>query len=174
MSESSEDSARPAKRARLDHNAAPSLSSVPVPQAAPRAPEAAIDEDLEREVRAGIREYVCPSNLGFRGVLKQRYTDFLVNEIGQDGVVVHLRSLEMPRREKKAGDERDEKTLAEEEKVKKVVVKKEVEEEIRRARDDARNVQVKVEDMSDQKDMKMKLEEDVQEEIRQALEEEVC
>lgn len=52
-------------------------------------------------MRAGITEYVCPDNLGFTGVLKQRYTDFLVNEIGLDGEVVHLRSTEVQRREGK-------------------------------------------------------------------------
>lgn len=69
----SEDSSRPAKRAKIDDSSA-------------------INADLEREVRAGITEYVCPDNLGFKGVLKQRYTDFLVNEIGLDGQVLHLTS----------------------------------------------------------------------------------
>ncbi|EDU43379.1 conserved hypothetical protein [Pyrenophora tritici-repentis Pt-1C-BFP] len=73
MSRMSEDSSRPAKRAKIDDSSA-------------------IDADLEREVRAGITEYVCPDNLGFKGVLKQRYTDFLVNEIGLDGQVLHLTS----------------------------------------------------------------------------------
>jgi tRNA pseudouridine13 synthase len=89
MSDHADDSARPAKRARLDDNA-PTLSSAPAPQP---------DTDLEREVRAGITEYVCPDNLGFTGVLKQRYTDFLVNEIGLDGRVLRLRSMAVPKRE---------------------------------------------------------------------------
>jgi tRNA pseudouridine13 synthase len=93
MSDPSDIDARPAKRARLDHSTAPSLST------APAAPQFAIDEDLEREVRAGITEYVCPDNLGFTGVLKQRYTDFLVNEIGLDGVVLHLRDMDVPQTE---------------------------------------------------------------------------
>jgi hypothetical protein len=101
MSDHADDSARPAKRARLDDNGAPSLSSAPAPQAAAIAPTAAIDADLEREVRAGITEYVCPDNLGFTGVLKQRYTDFLVNEIGLDGQVMHLKSTDVPKKEKK-------------------------------------------------------------------------
>jgi tRNA pseudouridine13 synthase len=101
MADHAEESARPAKRARLDDNTTPTLSSAPAPQAAPTATSiAAIDTDLEREVRAGITEYVCPDNLGFTGVLKQRYTDFLVNEIGLDGQVLHLRSMDVPRREK--------------------------------------------------------------------------
>lgn len=102
MSDHADDSARPAKRARLDDNTAPSLSSAPTPQAAAIAPQAAIGTDLEREVRAGITEYVCPDNLGFTGVLKQRYTDFLVNEIGLDGQVLHLKGTDVPRKEKRA------------------------------------------------------------------------
>lgn len=101
MSDHRDDSARPAKRARLDDNSAPTLSadtSAPAPQAATIAP---IDTDLEREVRAGITEHVCPDNLGFTGVLKQRYTDFLVNEIGLDGQVLHLKSTNVPRKEEK-------------------------------------------------------------------------
>jgi len=116
MSEPSDESTRPAKRARLDDNAAPSLSttSTSAPQTAPQtAPipsaPATIDTDLEREVRAGITEYVCPDNLGFTGVLKQRYTDFLVNEIGLDGQVLHLKSTEVVDK-KKAGKEKAEAT----------------------------------------------------------------
>jgi tRNA pseudouridine13 synthase len=104
MSDHLDDSARPAKRARLDDNSTSTLAaetSAPAPQAAAIAPIAAIDTDLEREVRAGITEYVCPDNLGFTGVLKQRYTDFLVNEIGLDGQVLHLKSTDVPQKESK-------------------------------------------------------------------------
>jgi tRNA pseudouridine13 synthase len=101
MADRVDESARPAKRARLDDNTTPTLSSATAPQAAPNATSTTpIDTDLEREVRAGITEYVCPDNLGFTGVLKQRYTDFLVNEIGLDGQVLHLTSMEVPKREK--------------------------------------------------------------------------
>lgn len=129
MSDAASDSARPAKRARLDDTAAPSLStstSTPA-QAQPVAPAPTpIDADLEREVRAGITEYVCPDNLGFTGVLKQRYTDFLVNEIALDGVVVHLKSTEVEKKRqvekrvngeaKKDGGEKQGKTEIREEK----------------------------------------------------------
>ncbi|KAH7081091.1 pseudouridine synthase [Paraphoma chrysanthemicola] len=102
MSDSTDDSARPAKRARLDDNAQPSFSAatstITASQAATTASTVAIDTDLEREVRAGITEYVCPDNLGFTGVLKQRYTDFLVNEIALDGQVLHLRSTQPPKK----------------------------------------------------------------------------
>jgi tRNA pseudouridine13 synthase len=101
MSDHGDESARPAKRARLDDTAAPSPSSATAPTAAAIAPVAAIDTDLEREVRAGITEYVCPDNLGFTGVLKQRYTDFLVNEIGLDGQVLHLKSTDVPKKERR-------------------------------------------------------------------------
>ncbi|KAF5849061.1 hypothetical protein GGP41_006021 [Bipolaris sorokiniana] len=101
MPNSLDDAARPTKRARLDDDSVPTFSasnSAPTVAAAaqpiPSAP-AGIDAELEREVRAGITEYVCPDNLGFTGVLKQRYTDFLVNEIGLDGQVLHLRSTEV-------------------------------------------------------------------------------
>ncbi len=104
MSEPSDESMRPAKRARLDDNTASSLSaasSAPAKQTDPIASApASIDTDLEREVRAGITEYVCPDNLGFTGVLKQRYTDFLVNEIGLDGQVLHLKSTEVEDKKK--------------------------------------------------------------------------
>jgi len=117
MSDPSDESTRPAKRARLDDNAAPSLSttstaapnSAPISAASILSAPATIDTDLEREVRAGITEYVCPDNLGFTGVLKQRYTDFLVNEIGLDGQVLHLKSTEVVDK-KKAGKEDVEKT----------------------------------------------------------------
>ncbi|KAF2033991.1 tRNA pseudouridine synthase D [Setomelanomma holmii] len=110
MSDPSPDSARPVKRARLDDNTAPSQSthtSAPAPQAATLASKTAIDTDLEREVRAGITEYVCPDNLGFTGVLKQRYTDFLVNEIALDGQVLHLKSTRPPRKERKQANGTD-------------------------------------------------------------------
>ncbi len=97
MSDENDDpSSRPAKRVRLDNDndngpALTSSSTFDGAAAGTAAPTAAIDEDILRETRAGITEYVCPDNLGFKGVLKQRYTDFLVNEIGLDGKVVRLR-----------------------------------------------------------------------------------
>ncbi|KAL5406991.1 hypothetical protein PMIN03_007436 [Paraphaeosphaeria minitans] len=90
MSELSDINARPAKRARLDEPAA-TADALPKAPIVSDTPTSTNEHDLEREVRAGIAEYVCPDNLGFTGVLKQRYTDFLVNEIGLDGEVLHLR-----------------------------------------------------------------------------------
>jgi tRNA pseudouridine13 synthase len=99
---------RPQKRARLDESASSLSDSAPIapPKAsangATEASTAPIrsDTDLEREIRAGITEYVSPDNLGFTGVLKQRYTDFLVNEILPNGEVLHLRSTGVPKKEK--------------------------------------------------------------------------
>lgn len=42
------------------------------------------------ETDVGITQYISPNLPGFRGILKQRYTDFLVNEIDTNGNVVHL------------------------------------------------------------------------------------
>lgn len=98
MSEPSDLDARPAKRARLDEAAvSATIAEHTPPDALPNAPipsdTSTNDNDLEREIRAGITEYIHPDNLGFSGVLKQRYTDFLVNEIGLDGKVLHLTSV---------------------------------------------------------------------------------
>ncbi|CAI6336360.1 unnamed protein product [Periconia digitata] len=105
------DETRPAKRARLD---SPSSSAAipadstttpakpaPLGSSKPSSP----DDDLEREVRAGITEYVCADNAGFHGVLKQRYTDFLVNEIGLDGEVVRLKVVGAPKNKGKKQNE---------------------------------------------------------------------
>lgn len=54
--------------------------------------------EKSREVRAGILAYVNGKSRGFSGILKTRYTDFLVNEISSSGHVLHLTSLELPDR----------------------------------------------------------------------------
>ncbi|KAK3609530.1 hypothetical protein CHS0354_007331 [Potamilus streckersoni] len=51
-------------------------------------------ESLLREGDVGITEYIC-SHQGFHGILKQRYSDFIVNEIDLDGNVVHLTSTDI-------------------------------------------------------------------------------
>ncbi|KAE9374717.1 pseudouridine synthase [Stipitochalara longipes BDJ] len=50
----------------------------------------------ERESQVGVLCFVNASNPGFSGTLKQRYTDFLVNEIMPDGTVVHLTNDKAP------------------------------------------------------------------------------
>ena len=44
----------------------------------------------------GITEYVLHSSLGFHGIIKHRYSDFLVNEINQTDQVVELKSMTLP------------------------------------------------------------------------------
>ncbi|KAI9802145.1 MAG: hypothetical protein M1833_002066 [Piccolia ochrophora] len=59
-------------------------------------------EQQDREVEAGITGYVCSTKLHFSGVLKRRYTDFLVNEILPSGQVVHLDNTKAPTGKPKA------------------------------------------------------------------------
>ena len=47
----------------------------------------------DEEVSVGIECYANSAS-GFQAILKERYTDFIVNEIGLDGQVVHLTSLD--------------------------------------------------------------------------------
>lgn len=49
----------------------------------------AIEDDFE--ISVGIRRYLNPDVAGFTGILKDRYSDFIVNEVTPQGEVVHLR-----------------------------------------------------------------------------------
>ncbi|KAF2861408.1 tRNA pseudouridine synthase D [Piedraia hortae CBS 480.64] len=51
----------------------------------------------DAEETVGITAYVSPDVQEFTCVFKQRYTDFLVNEISTDGSVLHLTDLSVPR-----------------------------------------------------------------------------
>ncbi|OZJ04650.1 hypothetical protein BZG36_02895 [Bifiguratus adelaidae] len=50
--------------------------------------------DYVREADVGIRAFASPNLSGFSGIIKQRYLDFLVNEIDSSGNAVHLTDLE--------------------------------------------------------------------------------
>lgn len=50
---------------------------------------------LEQEKNAGITVFASQAT-GFGGIVKQRYTDFLVNEISPSGTVFHLDELTGP------------------------------------------------------------------------------
>ncbi|KAK1439398.1 hypothetical protein QVD17_05216 [Tagetes erecta] len=63
-------------------------------QSQSQSQSAAMKAPLE-ESDVGISCYISPLP-GFRGILKQRYSDFVVNEVDLDGNVVHLTSLEAP------------------------------------------------------------------------------
>ncbi|KAI4730503.1 tRNA pseudouridine synthase D [Aureobasidium sp. EXF-10728] len=57
--------------------------------------DAAVAAQLEQEKSAGITVFASQA-AGFGGVVKKRYTDFLVNEISTDGTVFHLDELTGP------------------------------------------------------------------------------
>ncbi|CAM0137074.1 multisubstrate pseudouridine synthase 7 [Umbelopsis sp. WA50703] len=48
------------------------------------------------EEQVGILQYISPYLTGFTGIIKDRITDFLVNEVDKDGHVVHLESTDIP------------------------------------------------------------------------------
>lgn len=47
----------------------------------------------EFEMSVGIRRYLNPDVAGFTGILKDRYSDFIVNEVTPQGEVVHLKDI---------------------------------------------------------------------------------
>ncbi|SCU95534.1 LAME_0F12508g1_1 [Lachancea meyersii CBS 8951] len=70
------------------------------------------------ESDVGITWFLTPQLPGFSGQIKQRYTDFLVNEIDKQGSVVHLtdKGFKMPKAPKKSKSEEAEEEKAELEK----------------------------------------------------------
>ncbi|CAI7649848.1 unnamed protein product [Penicillium viridicatum] len=60
------------------------------------------DAQALKEGEVGITEFVSNDTEGFSGILKKRYTDFMVNEIMTTGEVVHLRSLDAPSKPEEA------------------------------------------------------------------------
>ncbi|KAH9827428.1 tRNA pseudouridine synthase D (TruD) [Teratosphaeria destructans] len=59
--------------------------------------------EADQEQIVGITAFVSPSTPGFRSIVKQRYTDFLVNEITPDGKVAHLE--EAPEAKRRSDDQ---------------------------------------------------------------------
>ncbi|OOQ86457.1 pseudouridine synthase TruD/Pus7 [Penicillium brasilianum] len=57
---------------------------------------AATDAQTMKEHDVGITEIVTADSEGFSGILKKRYTDFMVNEITPSGQVVHLQNIRAP------------------------------------------------------------------------------
>lgn len=78
----------PRKKIRLDESAALAQRT-----------ENSVETDTEKEMRLGITAFTNRAIGGFSGILKQRYTDFLVNEILLSGQVLHLENI--------AGSEKD-------------------------------------------------------------------
>ena len=99
--ESSSTSPPPAKRVKLDqdlptligctNNTASTMTAVAGQLQPYNGPFS-----IALELKVGIKEYINPSLAGFTGILKQRYTDFLVHEITPEGEVLHLRCLNAP------------------------------------------------------------------------------
>ncbi|PLB44590.1 pseudouridine synthase TruD/Pus7 [Aspergillus steynii IBT 23096] len=84
----------PRKRLKTD-NASSSEEAVLPGAAAESAPAKISESDAQamKELEVGITHFVRADNEGFSGVLKKRYTDFLVNEIVPSGEVLHLRNV---------------------------------------------------------------------------------
>ncbi|GAA5958197.1 hypothetical protein JCM8115_004015 [Rhodotorula mucilaginosa] len=60
-----------------------------------------IGKRAANEEEVGITEYVSPDVQPFSGIIKHRFTDFLVNEVGLDGEVVRLKDIDGPRGNRK-------------------------------------------------------------------------
>merc|ERR1719483_79370 len=58
------------------------------------------------EKDAGITEYLG-NHPGFTAIIKQRYSDFIVNEIDPDGNVVHLKEMNLPTDEEEKKDDKE-------------------------------------------------------------------
>ena len=98
MSDRHELDDQPRKRPRLTEPEADDKDN-----AEPVGPSAdeLVQAQLDQERKFGITAFAS-SNTGFSGIVKQRYTDFLVNEISQSGQVLHLESLGEPKKQQRA------------------------------------------------------------------------
>ncbi|KAI9368429.1 pseudouridine synthase [Aspergillus egyptiacus] len=101
----------PQKRLKTEN--ALSAEEVALPAGA-ATPQTDADDQLSREIEVGITEFVSADNKGFAGILKKRYTDFLVNEILPSGKVLHLQSTGPQNGEDGGKPDNEEKTIAEE------------------------------------------------------------
>jgi tRNA pseudouridine13 synthase len=94
---SPEEMESPRKRLKLSQNTGSEMESTPgvidasIAAHATRLQDGPVPPSKEEEV--GITNYVSTEIPVFRGILKKRYTDFLVNEILPNGTVVHLQRL---------------------------------------------------------------------------------
>lgn len=58
------------------------------------------EDEQSKELQHYIAGYISPHAPRFSGIIKKRYTDFLVNEILPNGEVAHLGELKDPSRPK--------------------------------------------------------------------------
>ncbi|GJJ07479.1 hypothetical protein Clacol_001681 [Clathrus columnatus] len=64
-----------------------------------------VGEDFHlSEVDVGITEYISSDSSSIHGIIKQRFTDFLVNEVDLQGNVVHLKDITQPEMPKEVKD----------------------------------------------------------------------
>jgi len=87
----SEDVESPRKKIKLSNQLDRPDDSIPA-----ITPASPIDAQTQKELDVGITSFVSPHAHAFSGILKKRYTDFLVNEILPNGQVLHLRSTRPP------------------------------------------------------------------------------
>ncbi|KAG8528894.1 uncharacterized protein KY384_006583 [Bacidia gigantensis] len=95
----------PRKKVKTDHSSTQDFSMTIKPTVAPSvqgkvsnapAPSHPQGGRHSKEELCGITEFVSPDALSFSGIIKKRYTDFLVNEILPSGEVLHLQNLKAP------------------------------------------------------------------------------
>nr|ACO15285.1 pseudouridine synthase YOR243C [Caligus clemensi] len=56
-----------------------------------------MEEGASHEAKFGISEYITKDVDGFRGILKHRYSDFLVNEVDLDGKIIRFSGPSLPK-----------------------------------------------------------------------------
>ncbi|PWY69790.1 putative pseudouridine synthase TruD/Pus7 [Aspergillus heteromorphus CBS 117.55] len=86
----------PRKRLKTDSTPVTDDAALPPSNGTVAEPDLAKTTDEEREIEVGITEFVSDNTGGFSGILKKRYTDFLVNEIVPSGEVLHLQNIPAP------------------------------------------------------------------------------
>ncbi|CAI2166675.1 12705_t:CDS:10 [Funneliformis geosporum] len=81
---------QPTKKVRLNSGGSISSNDVIINN------KASSEGKMAREVDVGITEFIDPTIPGFSGVIKQRFSDFLVYEIDNSGNIVHLTDFNLP------------------------------------------------------------------------------
>ncbi|KAJ2920101.1 hypothetical protein MD484_g348, partial [Candolleomyces efflorescens] len=86
-----------------DHVLPPShsLLGVPLPEVKPNSAINFLETDV------GISEYIGRGEAKIEGIIKQRFTDFLVFEVNQDSNVIHIKTLEKPQSSNDAPEEQN-------------------------------------------------------------------
>jgi tRNA pseudouridine13 synthase len=110
--EETQETVRPSKRIKLDLDQQPENQPNDIPAGETHVPssipsnhpqvngintKATMEAQALKESEVGIIGYVSSSSESFTGILKKRYTDFLVNEILPNGEVCHLKTTKAPK-----------------------------------------------------------------------------